>query len=192
MGEETEPDLVLHQFLYSHFNEKARWALDFKGVPHQRRPYLPGPHRPAMQKLSGQGQTPVLTIGAEVISGSARIIDSLETRYPEPALYPVDPSARTEALALQKRFDEEVGPAVRTALFSVLIDEGGYLTRMFARDASAPVRMLYRGNLPTGAGYDREGQRRNGPGQRSMVIRTYRGGPCRGGRADGRNRLPGG
>src|SRR6267143_212223 len=34
----------LHQFRLSHFNEKARWALDFKGVPHVRRSYLPGPH----------------------------------------------------------------------------------------------------------------------------------------------------
>jgi hypothetical protein len=48
-------ELTLHQFLYSHFNEKARWALDHKGIPHQRRAYLPGPHRPAMQRLSGQG-----------------------------------------------------------------------------------------------------------------------------------------
>ena len=31
--------ITLHQFLYSHFNEKARWALAFKGVPHERRSY---------------------------------------------------------------------------------------------------------------------------------------------------------
>jgi hypothetical protein len=30
----TEPILV--QFRFSHFNEKARWALDYKGVPHRR------------------------------------------------------------------------------------------------------------------------------------------------------------
>ncbi len=145
-------DLTLHQFLYSHFNEKARWALDFKGIPHRRRPHLPGPHRPAMQKLSGQGQTPVLCLGDEVIAGSAQIIDVLENRYPEPALYPADPQARAEALALQSRFDASVGPAVRTALFSVLINEGGYLTRMFARDASTPVRLLYRATFPLARG----------------------------------------
>ncbi len=154
MAEQTEQQAepVLHQFLYSHFNEKARWALDFKGIPHQRRSYLPGPHRPAMQKLSGQGQTPVLSIGDEVISGSARIIDLLENRYPDPPLYPAEPELRTAALTLQSRFDEEVGPAVRTALFSVLISEGGYLTRMFAKDASPPLRLLYRATFPLARG----------------------------------------
>jgi hypothetical protein len=33
---------VLFQFTYSHFNEKARWALDLKHVPHVRHSLLPG------------------------------------------------------------------------------------------------------------------------------------------------------
>jgi len=36
--------LTLLQFRYSPYNEKARWALDFKRVPHERRSLLPGPH----------------------------------------------------------------------------------------------------------------------------------------------------
>jgi len=141
-------EACLHQFLYSHFNEKARWALDYKGIPHQRQTYLPGPHMPSIRRLSGQTQTPVLTLGDEVIAGSAAIIDRLERDHPEPPLYPSDPALRTEALALQTRFDTTVGPAVRTALFSVLVHEGGYLTRMFARDASVPLRMVYRATFP--------------------------------------------
>src|SRR6059058_1859108 len=37
---------VLWHFTVSHFNEKARWALDFKRVPHVRRALLPGFHFP--------------------------------------------------------------------------------------------------------------------------------------------------
>src|SRR5436190_1646821 len=37
---------VLWQFKYSHYNEKARWALDFKRVTHVRQSLLPGPHIP--------------------------------------------------------------------------------------------------------------------------------------------------
>jgi glutathione S-transferase len=166
--EDTE--LTLHQFLYSHFNEKARWALDFKNVPHQRRSYLPGPHRPAIQKLSGQGQTPVLCLGPEVIAGSAQIIDTLEQKYPDPALYPADTQARENALTLQARFDADIGPAVRTALFSVLIKEGGYLTRMFARDASAPVRVLYRATFPLARGMIAKG---NGVTDTDNVTRAF-------------------
>ena len=149
-GQRTE--LTLHQFLFSHFNEKVRWALDYKGIVHQRVAHLPGPHRPTIQKLSGQGQTPVLTIGPQVIAGSARIIDVLEARFPLPGLYPADAEARAAALSLQKRFDDTVGPAVRTALFSVLIQEPAYLTSMFARNTSAPVRLLYRASFPLARG----------------------------------------
>jgi hypothetical protein len=31
---------VLWQFRLSHYNEKARWALDYKGIPHERRSLL--------------------------------------------------------------------------------------------------------------------------------------------------------
>jgi glutathione S-transferase len=55
--------VVLHQFVASHYNEKARWALDWKGVAHRRITYFPGPHALAMRRLSGQTATPVLVEG---------------------------------------------------------------------------------------------------------------------------------
>ena len=39
---------VLWQFRFSHFNEKARWALDWKGIPHVRRALLVTPSRRAV------------------------------------------------------------------------------------------------------------------------------------------------
>lgn len=140
--------LVLHQFEFSHFNEKARWALDYKGLQHERVSYLPGPHMPAIRKLSGQQQTPVLEMDGEVISGSAAIIDALEGRFPEPPLYPLDDEPQRRALDWQARFDEQVGPAARSALFSGLIQAPGYLVKMFGRRASTPKRLLYRASFP--------------------------------------------
>jgi hypothetical protein len=58
----TRPEIVLHQFPASHFNEKARWALDWKGLPHRRASYLPGPHAPRIRRLTGQTATPVLEL----------------------------------------------------------------------------------------------------------------------------------
>jgi glutathione S-transferase len=141
-------DLVLHMFPASHFNEKARWALDWKGLLHQRVSYLPGPHMPLIKRLSGQTQTPVLVMNRRVIAGSARIIEELERAYPERPLYPTDAVARARALEIQQRFDDEVGPAVRTALFSVLIHEPGYLSAMFTRTQPALKRALFRATLP--------------------------------------------
>ena len=34
----------LYDFTFSHYSEKARWALDFKGVPYTPRHLLPGFH----------------------------------------------------------------------------------------------------------------------------------------------------
>jgi glutathione S-transferase len=135
------PTVVLHQFPYSHYNEKARWGLDWKGVPHVRRSHLPGPHALAIKRLSGQTATPVLVIDGEVIAGSARILDALERRHPERPLYPADPALRRRALEIQERFDREVGPAARTVLFSALIEEPDYLCAVFAghRPASAAL-----------------------------------------------------
>lgn len=142
------PPIVLHQFQLSHFNEKARWALDFKGVPHVRKSYLPGPHMGPIRRLSGQRQTPVLQIGDEIIAGSARIVAALEERFPDPPLTPAGEAENLGALDVQTYFDETVGPKVRLALFSVALDEGGYICRMFARGKPLLVRALYRASYP--------------------------------------------
>jgi glutathione S-transferase len=139
---------VLHHFLHSHFNEKARWALDWKGVRHVRRSYLPGPHLAQIRRLSGQTETPVLELEGALVAGSARIVAALEERFPERPLLPADPEARRLALAIEEEFDREVGPAVRTALFSVLLEEPGYLCRIFSAGKSAPLRALYRAAFP--------------------------------------------
>ena len=86
MGDELE----LIQFRYSHYNEKARWALDFKGLPHRRTSLLPGPHMGKVKKLTGQTSTPVLRLGGRYVAGSAAIIAALEQAHPEPALYPAE------------------------------------------------------------------------------------------------------
>jgi len=148
----AEPDVVLLQFPYSHYNEKARWALDYKGIRHRRVDYLPGPHMPQIKRLTGQTQTPVLRLDGNVIHGSARIIDEIERRCPEPALYPEDPPLRSRALEIARHFDDEVGPMVRRALFSVLLDEPDYLCWMFSSKRSLPVRFLYRASFPLARG----------------------------------------
>jgi glutathione S-transferase len=143
---------VLHQFRASHFNEKARWGLDWKGIRHRRVTHLPGPHMFAIRRLTGHTQVPVLELEGHVVAGSARILLHLDERYPEPALQPADPAARERALMLQSWLDAEVGPAVRTVVFSVLLDEPGFLARMFAGHLSPLLRGGYRATLPFARG----------------------------------------
>jgi glutathione S-transferase len=108
-------DPVLWHISISHFNEKARWALDFKHIPHRRRAIPGGFHMLAALALTrGEGYTfPILVLDGEAILDSTAIIGALEQRWPKPALYPEDPMERRRALELEDWFDEELGPPIR-------------------------------------------------------------------------------
>jgi len=168
----TPVSATLHQFPYSHFNEKARWALEWKRVPHRRVSHLPGPHMRAIKKLSGQTATPVLDLGGEIVAGSAQIIDALEQRFPEAALYPEDLEQRERALEIQRWFDAEIGSKVRRALFSVMLGEPGYLCAMFSTGHSAPARAFYRAAFPLARGLIRKG---NGVTSQAAIDEGFEG-----------------
>src|SRR5918999_1635861 len=102
---------VLWHLKVSHYNEKVRWALDYKGVPHARRAVDAGFHRGTARRLSGGDTLPVLVLDGRGIGDSTRIIAELERLHPEPKLYPADPKERERALELEEFFDEELGPS---------------------------------------------------------------------------------
>jgi len=124
---------VLWQFTSSHYNEKARWALDFKRVPHIRRSLVPGFHVRTVKAKTGQTAVPVLKLNGEVISDSTKIIAALEKAFPHPALYPADLEQRRRALELE--MDAE---ALRTA--DETADQGFQILDQMEGDGSAKAR----------------------------------------------------
>ena len=110
---------VLWHIEISHFSEKARWALDYKGVEHQRHAPTPGMHMAvALWLTRGRNKTfPVLQLDGEAIGDSTEIIAALERRFPDPPLYPDDPGELSRALELEEFFDEELGPPLRLLAF---------------------------------------------------------------------------
>jgi len=172
----SHEEIVLLQFRYSPFNEKARWALDFKGVPHRRHSLLPGPHLRSMKRLTGQTATPVLTIDGHCIIGSSAILAELERRYPQPPLFPTDPDLRARALALQGWLDDELGPALRTAMFSMVLDEHAYICDMFAADRPWWQRALYRAAYPLGKPMIKKGNGLTGPAAVEAAFAATRAG----------------
>jgi glutathione S-transferase len=137
----------LFQFTGSHFNEKARWGLDWKGVPHERISLMPGPHMRTVKKLTGGTETPVLREDGQVIGGSTAILEHLERRFPDSPLVPADASERERAMTIVRRFDAEVGPAVRLAKFFEVM-EADYALGTFGRDQSTLARAAYRAAFP--------------------------------------------
>jgi glutathione S-transferase len=139
---------VLHHLKVSNYNEKARWALDYKGVPHVRRASIPGRHRKLARELSGGTTFPVLVTGGTAIGDSTRIIEALEERYPEPPLYPADPGERRRALELEEFFDEELGPYTRMLLIHHILPDARLFLGVFVPDAAGPRLALARVQFP--------------------------------------------
>ncbi len=141
MAVQTERKPVLWQIDISHYSEKVRWALEYKGIDHVRRTPLPGTHIPiALVMTRGAQPTfPVMQIDGRTIGDSTAIIAALEEGYPEPPLYPTDPEERTRALELEDYFDEQLGPHARLLPFYELIQEAELFAEVAADAVPGPL-----------------------------------------------------
>jgi glutathione S-transferase len=139
---------VLWHLKVSHYSEKARWALDFKGVEHRRRAALPGRHARIARRLWGGTTFPVLVADGEAIGDSTRIIAALERRHPERPLYPEDLAAREHALALEDLFDEQLGPHARLLVVHHELPDAGLFLGTFVGDLRGPRRLAARAAMP--------------------------------------------
>ena len=132
----------------SHYNEKARWALDFKRVPHRRRAVTPGSH-PVVAKLLTGGETfPILVVDGQRIGDSTDIVAELERRFPGRPLYPQDPADRRRALELEDFFDEEVGPYSRMLVMHHALPDPDLWLSIFAPDVNPLRRAALRAAFP--------------------------------------------
>jgi glutathione S-transferase len=115
--------ITLYQLSWSHYVEKVRWALDYKGIEWTAVDVDPFTKK-EMQHLNcqlrletGRELYTVPTIhdqaGDVAVGDSSRILDYLERTYPTPALYPIDPQERAEVERWMLWLDSTVGLAGR-------------------------------------------------------------------------------
>ena len=136
----SEPP-VLYHLAISHYSEKARWALSYKGVPHVRRSTMGGLH-PVLAFCLTRGEhytMPVLKMDERTIGDSTQIIAALEEAYPDPPLYPTDPAERERALELEDWFDEELGPYIRRYAFAELSRDSKALGEVIVKQLPEPM-----------------------------------------------------
>jgi glutathione S-transferase len=133
---------VLWHLEISHYNEKARWALDYKGVAHVRRAVKPGLQELTARRLRAGRTVPILEMNGRAIGDSTRIIEEIERRWPEPPLYPTDPAERSRALELEDYFDERCGPDARRVLFGDNLAEPETFLAMFAGAGRTRSRLV--------------------------------------------------
>jgi glutathione S-transferase len=146
---------VLWQIKVSHYSEKVRWALEYKGVEHERRSPPPGPHMIfALVKSRGASKTfPLLDLDGVTYSDSTEIVGALEAGWPEPRLYPEDPAERRRALELEDFFDEEVGPYTRLYAFHEIVKHRPTAERLIESGLVGPLRVGARYTAPVAAGF---------------------------------------
>lgn len=132
---------VLWQIEISHYSEKVRWALEYKGIGHRRRSPLPGMHIPIALWLTGgeQKTLPILELDGRTIGDSTAAIAALEAAHSEPALYPADPEERRRALELEDFFDEQLGPYARVLPFHDLLGEPELFAELAAESVPGPL-----------------------------------------------------
>ena len=131
---------VLWHLEVSHYNEKARWALDYKRVPHVRRAVTPVLQDFRARRLRAGRTLPVLKLNGRAIGDSTRIIEEIERRWPEPPLYPSDPEERRRALELEDYFDEQCGHDLRRVLFNDNLARARKVPRNALRPRPPPTR----------------------------------------------------
>lgn len=85
----------LYRIPYSTNVERVALALAHKGLEVEYLDVDPDDRSPVRQ-VSGQDRVPVLVEDGRVVADSTAILEYLEDRYPDPALYPGDEGRRAE------------------------------------------------------------------------------------------------
>lgn len=136
---------------FSHYNEKARWALDRFGAPYREVRCMPLFHFPAVMwatrlrggrsdRNSTRWSTPVLvTDDRQRLCDSSTIVRWASDRFgtPTTTLYP--PEHRAEIEALEQRLGDMVGPHVRRMVYWHLLPRRDMLARL-AHDNVGPLQ----------------------------------------------------
>lgn len=105
----------------SHYCEKARWALDRAGIPYEERAHLQVLHWFPVRRAGGKKTAPVLVWGDRVFTDSADIVEEANAKAPPGrGLLPENPDAAVEVRALQRDFDERLGPEGRRWMYNAL------------------------------------------------------------------------
>jgi glutathione S-transferase len=108
--------LDLYQFELSHYCEKIRFILDYKGLAYRKIDVTPGIGQFDLLRQSGQRQVPVLKDGATVIADSTAIALYLDQTYPDKPILPLNPQQRSQCFILEEWADLCLGLNGRIAM----------------------------------------------------------------------------
>jgi maleylacetoacetate isomerase len=121
--------LKLYSYWRSSASYRARLALAYKGLPYE---YVPvhllqdggQQNAPAYRALNPNGRVPLLVDGDFKLSQSLAIFDYLDSRWPSPRLFPVEPKSRARTLAICHLMVSDIQPLHNLATLNYLANAG--------------------------------------------------------------------
>jgi glutathione S-transferase len=134
--------LELHQFELSHYVEKVRLILDYKGLAYRKLEVTPGIGQIDLYRLSGQRQVPVLQDGTQIIADSTAIAEYLERQYPDRPIIPTEPKLRGLTLLMEQWADESIGLNARKVLIGALNQDQSFRAALLPSSVPDVVRSL--------------------------------------------------
>ena len=135
---------------FSHFCEKARWALDRARVAYTEERHLPMLHWAATFAAGGGRTVPVLVVDdGTVVADSTDILRWTDRRVADGTrLYPDDAAMRATVEALEDEFDERLGPAIRCVGYYYAFGDRRIILELARRAAAGWEFHLVRLGLP--------------------------------------------
>jgi maleylacetoacetate isomerase len=121
--------LKLYSYWRSTASYRARLALAYKGLAYE---YVPvhlmkdggQQNTPAYRALNPNGRVPLLVDGDFKLSQSIAIFDYLDSRWPAPRLFPVEPKARARTLSMCLLMAADIQPLHNLSTFQYLAQAG--------------------------------------------------------------------
>jgi glutathione S-transferase len=103
---------LLYTSWFSTFARKAALGLELKGLHYEAVDALTREFRSELVRVNPRAEVPVLLDDDLVVINSSDILQYLDWRYPESALYPVAINDRVAARALERLADQRLDPIV--------------------------------------------------------------------------------
>lgn len=134
---------------FSHYCEKARWALDRSPLEYREDDHVPIFHWRASLGSGAKRTVPALVMPGRVLKDSTEILHFADEHLPpERRLFPADAAARAEVLALVADFDRGLGPAIRRWLYFHILPERAVAAELLTSTGRGWERSLTRVLFP--------------------------------------------
>ncbi len=140
--------LTLYQFPISHYCEKIRWALDYKGLSYTCINLLPGAHIKVVKKIAPTSEVPVLVHDDTVIQNSSDIITYLDKAFPDKPLTPDSPERAAQAREWEAFVDEQIGPHIRIYCYHYFLDRPDIVIPLLTHGQAWYKKLVFRLMFP--------------------------------------------